>query len=188
MKLTRLIPSLLLVTCAIASGAAPTTQLTIDRVELMPNRPQPFKLKDFKSVARGYDQLVFDFDAKGDYLPLIWWDDTRINLPIRTFGLPSYVGNKQTRGGDDHEAITTIGAVLGASVVGIDKSAGQHNWVEMCEAYFNTKTGQDVILNNIATEAGKTYWYETFPQIQFNSLIDRYPKTPRGSEIMRKAA
>ena len=70
-----------------AIAGTPTTQLAIERVDLMPNRPAPFKLKDFKAVARGYDKLVFDFDARGEYLPLIWWDDTKINLPIRTFGM-----------------------------------------------------------------------------------------------------
>lgn len=154
----------------------------------MPNRPEPFKLKDFKTVARGYDQLAFDFNAKGEHLPVIWWDDTKINLPIRTFGMPSYVGKNQPHEGEDHEAITTIGAVLGATVGGIDKSAGEHNWVDMCSAYFNTKTGQNVVLNNIATETGKTYWYETFPQILFNALVDRYPSWERGEQIMRTAA
>lgn len=185
-KLTSLVMLLMMFPCAVLS--APTTQLSIERVDLMPNRPEPFKLKDFKAVARGYDKLVFDFDAKGEHLPLIWWDDTKINLPIRTFGLPSYVGGNQKRGGEDHEAITTIGAVLGATVAGIDKSSGEHDWVEMCEAYYNTKTGQNVVLNNIATETGKTYWYETFPQILFNCLVDRYPNTPRAADIMRNAA
>ena len=171
-----------------SAAPIPTTQLSIDRVDLMPNQPRPFKLRDFRATARGYDKLIFDFQATGDLLPLIWWDDTKVNLPIRTFGLPSYVGGNQKRGGDDHEAITTIGAVLGATVAGIDKSAGEHNWVEMCEAYFNTKTGQNVVLNNIATETGKAYWYETFPQILSNSLVDRYPSTPRAEQIMRTAA
>src|SRR5438093_1019224 len=178
----------LLMLCQSANAGTPTTQLAIERVEPMPNLPEPFKLKDFRAVARGYDKLVFNFDATGEHLPLIWWDDTKINLPIRTFGLPSYVGGNQKRGGDDHEAITTIGAVLGASVAGINKSTGEHDWVEMCEAYFNTRNGQKVVLNNIAAETGKTYWYETFPQILFNCLIDRYPNTPRGKDIMRTAA
>lgn len=183
--LLALLPTL---AAAEAPTAPPTTQLAIDRVELMPNRPTPFALKDFKAVARGYDKLVFDFNAKGEHLPLIWWDDTKINMPMRTFGMPSYVGKNQPHAGEDHEAITTIGAVLGATTAGIDKSAGEHNWVEMCQAYFNTKTGQNVVLNNIATETGKTYWYETFPQILFNSLVDRYPATPNAERIMRTAA
>ena len=46
-----------------ALAVSSTTQLSIGRVGLMPNQPAPFKLKDFKSVARGYDKLVFDFNA-----------------------------------------------------------------------------------------------------------------------------
>jgi hypothetical protein len=179
---------LLLMLSSSADAASPTTQLTIERVELMPNRPEPFKLKDFRATARGYDKLAFDFDAKGQHLPLIWWDDTKTNVPIRTFGLPSYVGGNQKRGGDDHEAISTIGAVLGATVAGVDKSGGEHDWVEMCEAYFNSRNGQNVVLNNISAQTGKTYWYETFPQILFNSLVDRYPNEPAAGDIMRTAA
>src|SRR4051794_4989519 len=128
---------------------APTTQLSIGRVELMPNEPAPFKLKDFKAVARGYDKLVFDLNAKGDYLPLIWWDDSKVNMPMRGFGMYSYVGKKQTPGGTDHEAITTLGALLGATVAGIDKSAGEHNFVEMAQQYFNSADGDNVVTNNV---------------------------------------
>jgi hypothetical protein len=154
----------------------------------MPNRPSPFKLKDFKSVARGYDKLAFDFDAKGQYLPLIWWDDSKVNMPIRGFGMYSYVGKNQTPGGTDHEAITTLGALLGATVAGIDKSSGPHNFVEMAPQYFNSANGQNVVTNNVGAETGKTYWYETFPQIIFNCLADRYPDTPRFDHIVRTSA
>src|SRR5438045_9776901 len=105
---------LLLMLSSSAYAASPTTQLVIERVELMPNHPEPFKLKDFKAVARDYDKLVFNFDATGEHLPLLCSDDSRINLPIRTFGLPSYVGGNQTRVGDDHQAITPIDAALRA--------------------------------------------------------------------------
>src|SRR3954466_13397617 len=39
--------------------AAPTTQTTIDRVEQMPNLPQPFKILNWRDIAIGYDKLVF---------------------------------------------------------------------------------------------------------------------------------
>ena len=39
---------LVILLATVAHAVAPTTQLTIDRVELMPNQPQPFKLKDYK--------------------------------------------------------------------------------------------------------------------------------------------
>jgi len=181
-----------LVLCAsvLAAPPAPTTQVAIDRVDLMPNQPRPFKQKDFKAAARGLDKLLFDFDARGEYLPLIWWDDTHTNLPMRGFGFPSYVGRQDQDGGNRHESITTMGAVLGATLAGIDKSREPHghNWVQMAQVYWNTKNGENVILNNPVQETGQTYWYETFPQILFNCLVDRYPDTPRASEIMRSSA
>src|SRR5687768_3639360 len=105
-----------------APPPAPTTQLSIDRVDLMPNHPEPFKLKDFKPIARGLDKVVFDFDQKGKWLPLIWWDDTKYNVPLRGFGFPSYVGRPNQTKGHEHESITTMGALLGATIAGIDKS------------------------------------------------------------------
>lgn len=166
----------------------PTTQWSIERVELMPNRPTPFKHKDFKAIARGLDQLLFDFNARGQYLPLIWWDDSKVNVPVRGFGFPSYVGRPEQSGGSTHESITTMGALLGATIAGIDKSRGEHNWVEMAQVYFNSKNGENVVLNRVEAPTGHTYWYETFPQILFNCLVDRYPDTPRATEIMRTAA
>jgi hypothetical protein len=45
-------------------------QLTIQRVELMPNEPSPYFMRDWKSVAQGYDSLAYDITKSGDYLPL----------------------------------------------------------------------------------------------------------------------
>ncbi len=104
-----------------AAAPGPTTQLSIDRVDLMPDRPRPFKYKDFKAIARGLDKLLFDFDQKGQYLPLIWWDDTRYNVDMRGFGFPSYPGRPVQTKGHEHESITTMGALLGATLAGIDK-------------------------------------------------------------------
>ena len=175
---------------SVIASPSPTTQLSIDRVELMPNRPQPFQHKDFKTIARGLDKLLFDFEARGEHLPLIWWDDTKTNSPMRGFGFPSFVGRPSQTKGAEHESITTMGALLGATLAGIDKSKEPlgHNWVEMTQVYFNSANGQNVVLNRSEAETGHTYWYETFPQILFNCLIDRYPDTPRGAEIMHTAA
>jgi hypothetical protein len=172
------------------ASAVPTTQLSIDRVDLMPNRPQPFKLKDFQSIAVGLDKLLFDFEARGQYLPLIWWDETKVNFPARGFGFPSYVGRPEQSSGNTHESITTMGALVGATIAGIDKSRDPrgHDWVAMTHNYFNKTNGENVVLNRVQTTTGQTYWYETFPQILFNCLVDRYPDTPQGSELMRIAA
>jgi hypothetical protein len=171
-------------------AAAPTTQLSIDRVDLMRNQPMPYKLKDFKATARGLDKLLFDFDQKGQYLPIIWWDDTKVNVPMRGFGLPAYVGRPSQSSGGNHESIVTMGVLLGSTLAGIDKSHEpmNQNWVQMAQVYFNSKNGQNVVLDGTSTETGGTYWYELFPQILFNCLVDRYPDTPGATEIMRTAA
>jgi hypothetical protein len=54
-------------------------------------------MRDWKKVARDYDAFVFDFNKKGDYLPLIWLDKSRINYPFDGFGIYSYVGNAYQR-------------------------------------------------------------------------------------------
>jgi hypothetical protein len=58
----------------------------------MPNFPEPFTLVNWRERARAYDQFVFDFDASGEFLPLAWPDELRINIDRPTFGLPSHVG------------------------------------------------------------------------------------------------
>ena len=46
-------------------------QIDIPRIELMPDFPQPYEMRNWKEVARKYDSLVFNLDASGEYLPLV---------------------------------------------------------------------------------------------------------------------
>ena len=66
---------LLLTACApqpnFTPTAKPVAQRIIPRVEKMPNQPKPYVFKDWKKTAQGFDQYVFDFSQKGDFLPLI---------------------------------------------------------------------------------------------------------------------
>jgi hypothetical protein len=162
-------------------------QIAIDRVEMMPNQPQPYRLRDWRATARAYDRLAFDLDARGEYLPLLWWDDTKANGTGRAFGLPSYVG-RDSKGGSEHEAITCLGALLGATVAGIDKTRGAYNWVRMAEAYYNRANGQRLVLNHTGTRAGGSFWYDLFPQVVFAQLTDRYPGVGSLDTITRAGA
>ena len=53
---------------------------TLNRVELMPNVPSPFQMRDWKGLAKVYDEFVFNFDLTGDFLPLIWWDKSHMQM------------------------------------------------------------------------------------------------------------
>jgi len=178
---------------AAMAGAFPATgsgqareQLDVPRVNLMPDLPQPYKLKDWKATAIAYDRFVFDPTLKGEHLPLLWWDDSQRNAPRRAFGLPTYAGGKNRNG--NQEAVNCIAAVLGATLVGIDKRAGEHDWVRMCEQFFAAGNGQNLVLNGPKSESGQTFWYELWPHVLFYGLVDRYPDTPGFAAIMRTTA
>ena len=153
-------------------------QIRLARVERMPSLPQPYRLRDWGKVARDYDAFVFNFKARGDHLPLIWWDRTTHNFGLVGFGLPSYVGTPYQRRDNQHEAINCIAAIVGASLVGIDKSDQDgHNFALMCQKYFSKDNGLRLYLNGTVHGTGGSFWYETYPSILFAHLLALYPNT-----------
>jgi len=153
-------------------------QVKVDMVERMPNIPSPFKMRNWEKVAQDYDAFVFDFNKTGEHLPLIWWDKTHYNFHRDTFGLASYVGTPVPKRDNHHEAINCMAAVLSATLVGSDKiNQNGHNWVLMCENYFNRDNGENLYLNNPKVGTGGSFWYEIFPNILFYQLLHYYPGT-----------
>ncbi|MCB2199899.1 T9SS type A sorting domain-containing protein [bacterium] len=160
----------------LASLPSLAQQIDIPRVEQMPGMPQPYDMRDWEAVAQGYDSFVFDFSASGQYQPFIWWNPNPVNYPDHpSFGLDTVVGTPY----DYHtEAINAIPAVVGASLVGIDKSNQDgNNFVLMCEEYFNNRAEENVYLNGFIAQSGSDWWYETMPNIFFYQLRDLYPGT-----------
>jgi len=164
-------------------------QVRIARVERMPNLPQPFAVRDWKAVALGFDRLAFDANATGEHLPLIWLVRERGGAEPVTFGLPSYVGDYRgaSKGRRMHEAITCMGAVLGATVAGVDKTRGSHNWVRLCGYYYD-RTAKGLISNRGDTASGGSFWYDLFPHIVFYALAERYPDEADAAKIVRRTA
>ncbi|NOZ61689.1 MAG: laminin G [Calditrichaeota bacterium] len=151
-----------------------TQRIDIDRIERMPNFPAPYEMRDWKKVAIGYDSLVFDLQASGQYLPLIQINHATINYPEQeSFILHSYVGTHNPLGA---EAINILPAVIGASLAGIDKSDQfGYNWPLMCEEFFNNRPQENVYLNNPVGNSGNDWWYDTMPNVFFYQLYDLYP-------------
>jgi hypothetical protein len=165
----------------------PVKQVDINLVKYMPNLPFPYKMKDWKTVAAKQDVILYDFNAKGTLLPLIWWDDNKVNFPIRSFGIYSYVGSaQQYTKGSDYEALPTMGSVLGASLIGIDKSNQDGiDYVNMCKQFFNKANGVNLIQNGLDRKPGETFWYEIWPGMAFSMVADLYPQNTDLAGLMK---
>jgi hypothetical protein len=151
-------------------------QQIINRIEQMPNIPSPYEMRDWEKVTMGYDSLIFNFNLSGQYLPLAWLNANTINYPSHnSFGLHTYVGTAHPF---STEAINLLPAVVGASLVGIDKSNQLgHNWVLYCEEFFNNRPEEYVYLNSPVASSGSDWWYDTMPNIFFYQLFYLYPST-----------
>ncbi len=181
--LARLLPTrrlfCLLLVMASTSFPARAQQIPINRIEQMPNLPSPYEMRDWKQVAIGYDDFVFDLERTGTYLPLIWLNTSTVNYPEHdSFGLETVVGTPRLHSA---EAINVLPALVGASLVGIDKSdQNGYNWVLKAEEFFNRRPEENVYLNLPITSSGDDWWYETMPNVFFYQLYDlyRYPEHP----------
>jgi len=158
--------------------AAAGRQLSLGAVDLLPNAPSTYAMRDWHQTAIDFDSLAFNPAATGQYLPLVKIDNSPVSPQLtQSFGLAAYVGETRIFGetGEPvHEAVASLGAVLGGTLVGVDKSAGQYNWVNMSREYYVDRNSQYVILNNPFAATGESAWYETYPSILFYSIADRY--------------
>lgn len=156
-----------------APMGAGAQQITIPRVEQMPALPASYFVRDWKAVARGFDALVFDADRQGTYLPLVRLYENGPNYPaLGGFGLHTYVGTRSPQG---NEAITALPALVGATLVGLDKrdQFGQ-DWVLRAQQYFNNRPSENVYLNGPTATSGTDWWYDTMPNVFFYQLYSLY--------------
>jgi hypothetical protein len=171
----------------------------IPRVDKMPFHPNPYKYRDWKQTALDFDKYVFDFNQKGDDLPLIWLDGMKRNFPDTTFGIYTALGDIRmgaaVNNGENHEALGALGAVLGATMVGVDKSnQGGRNYVRMLRNYFAKDNGWNVIQNftnkgaHIGGGYGNDFWYEVHNNVLFYCVADKYNDEKEFEDILLNIA
>ncbi|HPM10983.1 MAG TPA: hypothetical protein PK941_11120, partial [Paludibacter sp.] len=163
MTFKKLLP-LYFILCGVISVAA--QQIEIPRINLMPYKPTPFLIRDWKQVTLDYDNYVFNTNKTGTNLPL-----TNINLAaginyssVQHIRMDTYVG--QANHGRVAEAINIIPAIVGASLVGVDKT--NHlgiNWVSKVKDFYNLKNGHHIYLNGYSSGTGHDWWYEIMPNV-----------------------
>ena len=192
--------SLLLLLLITGIAQAQVKQTAIARVNEMADLPAPLKIIDWKKMALKFDSTVYNFNSDGKYWPLIWMDTTGKNFKQPVIGVYTAIGDvrqgKNKNKGMFHEALANMGAVLGASMVGIDKSDSQGiNYVGMLKNYFNKDNGWNIMMNNTAPEVallgggyGRDWWYDVYPNVLFYAIYDQYPEEPMFKELARTIA
>jgi hypothetical protein len=105
-------------------GAPAQEAITTNRIESFPKDPSGYKLIDWRKRSLNYVGYVLNPVEQGDYLPLMWWDDTGIEGRGTSFGLPSYVGMKGQWGvfRNSHEAFVSMGTLVSGTWLGLDMS------------------------------------------------------------------
>lgn len=131
--------------------------------------PENYEYIEYASIARAFDKVVFDFDTKDAYRPLIWEDHT-----FNSIGIPAYVGDGRMGKDGEQEAVTVIAAVLSAALSGVDKSDQNGvDYVQALNAFFSEKEG--IILNNPSgNSAGTSMWYLIYPAILYTHTAMLY--------------
>lgn len=177
-------------------------QESIKRIEMMPNIPEPYKILDWQEKTLAYDDFVFDFDRKESDGPgpLIWLDSSERNIPQTTFGLYTTIHDVRqgpnNNNGEFHESLNSLAALLGAGLVGIDKTDQDgHNYVKMVQSYFNSDTEWNIMMNNTTPEVamqgggyGRDWWYDVMPNVLYYAVCDVFPNVENSDKIQRSIA
>ncbi|MEI6407234.1 MAG: hypothetical protein WCO85_06880 [Actinomycetes bacterium] len=149
-------------------------------------------LIDWKARAIATYAVLFDFKAKGPNLPVIWVDTERRNYNFDMFALPAYLGdyrqNPQHQG--SHESLSGIGAVLGASLTGIDMRNYQgRDFVKEILGYHQQNGIAKILLNQTQDSGSEaSFWYMIYPNIAFYAVNSLYPTEPIFDDISREIA
>ncbi|OQP62021.1 hypothetical protein A3860_30020 [Niastella vici] len=166
----------------------------------MPDLPRPLHVIDYRQLALRFDSTVFDFNATDSCWPLVWKDSSGRNFPQPVVGLYTAIGDVRqgptNNKGMFHEAVATMGSVLGASLVDIDKTNRQGlNYVSMLKNYFNKDAGWNIMMNNTCPQVGmlgggygRDWWYDVFPNVLFYAIYDKYPHEPGLDTLARSIA
>ena len=180
-------------------GYAQVKQLNIPRVDKMADLPEPLKIIDWHKMSLDFDRTIYDFQAQGAYWPMVWIDSTGKNFNQPVVGMYTAIGDVRqgkNNKGMFHEALASMGSILGATLVGIDKSDQQgKNYVAMLKNYFNSGTGWNIMMNNTAPEVallgggyGRDWWYDVYPNVLFYAIYDKYPDEPDFERLARSIA
>ena len=155
-------------------GARPA----IPGVAGMAQLPEPYRLRDWAKVTRDYLDILLDFEARGEHLPLIEWKDDRHQV-VR---MPSFVGGPR-----EPESINLFAALVSGELIGLDMTRFRgRDWLALTEPFFASEDG--VYLNRPGATSGDSFWYDTLPNVLYFQLCDLTPDDPGRRERLLRIA
>lgn len=180
--------------------SGPVDQVSLPRIDQMPDLPQPLEIIDWKQKTLQFDSLVFIFDPQNGAEPLIWLDSAKRNIDQVTYGLYTVMNDVRQgpdkNNGEFHEALTSLNSLISAGLMGIDKT-NQHgfNFVKMSQNYFNTESNWDIVMNNTNPEVamqgggyGRDWWYDVYPNVLYYGVASLFPNVDNTENIQRTIA
>jgi hypothetical protein len=171
------------------------TQATVPEVASFPGAPSPSASFDWRRRAIDYDSFVYDWSQPGRF-PTIAWDHTHYNMSDDTYKMPSYYGDTRLDTDGAQEALGQIASVVGATLVGIDKSNQDGiDYVDMLRTFYWPSLGIARGEPNVQTPAGQadlhggaSYWYTTAANVLYYMLGAQYPDATNMTVMLRSIA
>ncbi|GMO67267.1 MAG: hypothetical protein Ta2A_15540 [Treponemataceae bacterium] len=154
----------------ISERDAPSFYKDFNRVKTW-RSPEHLRYTDYRAIASAYHALVFNSEARGEYLPLSWHDAAH-----NTIGIAAYVGDGRAGKDGAQEAVTVIAAVYSAALLALDVAP----YLNSLNAFFSADEG--IVLNNPGgSSADASMWYLLYPAILYAQVSmlcppERYPE------------
>lgn len=176
--------------------ADPQQQVSNSTVSGFPTSPQPSTGSfDWAQRAKDYDAFVYDWQDRGSYTT-IQTDTSALNMPAgsTTFKMPAYYGDTRVQGdagNGNQEAVTQIASVVGATLVGVDKSDQDgKDYVDMLRTFYHPDLGvaKDTPSSSSSAPGSQSIWYTTVSNVLYYMLGDQYPDATDMTPMLRSIA
>lgn len=176
-----------------ADEVVPPARASVAVIDDFPRDPGPWKDFDWAQRARDYDAFLYDWTDHGPFTT-ITEDPAPLNMPTgsTSFRIPAYYGDTRvSRAEGQQESVAQISSVVGATLVGIDKSDQDgHDYVDMLRTFFHPDLG--VALNtpdgSDSAPGSQSMWYTTTANVLYAMLGAQYPDATDMESIQRSIA
>ncbi len=167
------------------SYAAAVVQSDIARISMMPDLPEPYDMRNWDMASRQLYKMIFNPHARGPFLPLIKILRDPRDQAIG-FTMPAYATKSESFSA---QALTNMGAVWGATLVGRNMASGPINYVRLLNQFFDPDMDHGIFGNGAHNASPQsTAWYTVFPDMAAMAISDRYPAERTLAKMCRDTA